>query len=124
VSERVWSRPGGSAPGEILANGGHVGTRFSALQGCQTLGDASNSVAVAKDLQGHFQTFEIIYRKQDSFGVPVASQGDPTCCWRTRLASSDRRAFASDSGTGVAAMPMDRIMSPTSLYLDQPGRRA
>ena len=26
-----------------------------------------------------------------------------SCCWRTRRASSDRRAFASDSGTGVEA---------------------
>ena len=42
-----------------------------------------------------------------------------SCCWRTRRASSDRRALASESGTGVAAMLMVRSIDPPSQPLDQ-----
>src|ERR1019366_5508808 len=41
-----------------------------------------------------------------------------SCCWRTRRASSDRRAFASDSGTGVAAIVMVRNIACISQILD------
>jgi hypothetical protein len=47
-----------------------------------------------------------------------------SCCWRTRLASSDRRALASDNGTGVAAIVMVRSIDLASQLLDQqPGPR-
>jgi hypothetical protein len=42
-----------------------------------------------------------------------------SCCWRTRLASSERRALASDNGTAVAAMVIVRIIDPNGLTLDQ-----
>ena len=46
-----------------------------------------------------------------------------SCCWRTRRTSSDRRALASESGTGVAAMLMVRSIDPPSQPLDQPRHR-
>jgi len=68
---------GDAAPGQILANGGHVGARFSTSQSCQALRDARDSVGVTEDLQGHLQALKVIYRQQDSLGLAVAGQGDP-----------------------------------------------
>jgi hypothetical protein len=42
-----------------------------------------------------------------------------SCCSRTLLVSSERRALASDNDTGVAAMVIVSIMDLTSLFLDQ-----
>ena len=42
-----------------------------------------------------------------------------SCCWRTRLASSERRALASDNDTDVAAIVIVRIIDHTGLILDQ-----
>lgn len=42
-----------------------------------------------------------------------------SCCWRTRRVSSERRAFASDKGTGVAATVIDKIIVHIGPYLDQ-----
>ena len=42
-----------------------------------------------------------------------------SCCWRTRRASSDRRALASESGTGVAAILIVRSIGHVSPYSDQ-----
>jgi len=53
-------------------------------------------------------------------GSPLRVRVIRSCCWRTRLASSDRRALASDSGTGVAAMLMVRSIGLASLFSDQP----
>src|SRR5580704_9518504 len=53
-------------------------------------------------------------------GSPLRVRVIRSCCWRTRLASSDKRALASDNGTGVAAMLMVRSIDLTSLFLDQP----
>src|SRR5215471_3866536 len=52
-------------------------------------------------------------------GSPLRVRVIRSCCWRTRLASSDRRALASDSGTGVAAIVMVRSIDPVSLFMDQ-----
>src|SRR3984893_10740589 len=43
-------------------------------------------------------------------GSPLRVRVIRSCCWRTRLASSDRRALASDSGTGVAAIVIVRCI--------------
>jgi hypothetical protein len=43
-----------------------------------------------------------------------------SCCCRTRLASSERRALASDNGTAVAAIVIVRIIDPNGQTLDQP----
>jgi hypothetical protein len=52
-------------------------------------------------------------------GSPFRVSVIRSCCCRTRLASSDRRALASESGTGVAAMLMVRSIGQTSLFSDQ-----
>src|SRR5271166_5185217 len=44
-------------------------------------------------------------------GSPLRVRVIRSCCWRTRLASSDRRALASDSGTGVAAIVIVRTIA-------------
>jgi hypothetical protein len=41
-----------------------------------------------------------------------------SCCWRTRLASSERRALASDKGTGVAAIVIVKIIALVGLLSD------
>lgn len=53
-------------------------------------------------------------------GSPLRVRVIRSCCWRTRRANSERRALASDSGTGVAAIVMVRSIDLTGLYLDQP----
>src|SRR5215510_5772525 len=52
-------------------------------------------------------------------GSPLRVRVIRSCCWRTRLASSERRALASDSGTGVAAIVIVRSIDIASLFLDQ-----
>src|SRR5215472_17402392 len=52
-------------------------------------------------------------------GSPLRVRVMRSCCWRTRLASSDRRALASDSGTGVAATVMVRSVGAASQFSDQ-----
>src|SRR6266516_6307909 len=52
-------------------------------------------------------------------GSPLRVRTIRSCCWRTRLASSERRALASDNGTGVAAIVMVRSIDFASLFLDQ-----
>ncbi len=51
-------------------------------------------------------------------GSPLRVSVIRSCCCRTRLASSDRRALASDSGTGVAAMLIVRSVVHASLFFD------
>src|SRR5262249_21487169 len=51
-------------------------------------------------------------------GSPLRVRVIRSCCWRTRLASSERRALASDSGTGVAAIVIVRSIDFASLLLD------
>ena len=52
-------------------------------------------------------------------GSPLRVRVIRSCCWRTRLANSDRCALASDSGTGVAAIDMVRSIDRISLIFDQ-----
>jgi DNA-binding transcriptional MerR regulator len=52
-------------------------------------------------------------------GSPLRVNVIRSCCCRTRLASSDSRALASDRGTGVAAMLMVKSIDCTSLTSDQ-----
>src|SRR5215467_11326522 len=52
-------------------------------------------------------------------GSPLRVSVIRSCCWRTRLASSDRRALASDNGTGVAAIVIVRSIDFIGLFLDQ-----
>src|SRR5260370_27831461 len=47
-----------------------------------------------------------------------------SCCWRTRRASSDRRALASDSGTGVEAIVIVRSMGYIGQFSDLSSRTA
>jgi hypothetical protein len=54
-------------------------------------------------------------------GSPLRVRVIRSCCWRTRRASSERRALASDSGTGVAAVVIVRTIDVISLLLDQQG---
>src|SRR5215510_4824323 len=52
-------------------------------------------------------------------GSPLRVRVIRSCCWRTRLASSDRRALASDSGTGVAAIVIVRSIVYVGHFSDQ-----
>ena len=52
-------------------------------------------------------------------GSPLRVSVIRSCCCRTRLASSDRRALASDNGTGVEAIVIVRSIDATSPPLDQ-----
>ena len=52
-------------------------------------------------------------------GSPLRVRVIRSCCCRTRLASSDSRALASDRGTGVAATLMVRSIDHSSLISDQ-----
>jgi len=47
------SRAGDAAPGQILANRGHVGARLAPPQRGEALRDARDSLAVTEDFQGH-----------------------------------------------------------------------
>jgi hypothetical protein len=98
-----------AAPDQVVANGGQVGARLTAPQGGQAFRDARTGLAVTENFQRRLQAFKVIDREQDSLGLTVAVRVIRSCCWRTRLASSDRHALASDSGTGVAATDMARI---------------
>lgn len=71
------SRAGDAAPGQVLANGGHVSAPLAALQGCQAFRDTRNRVGVTEDFQGHLQALKVIDREQDSLGLSVAGQDDP-----------------------------------------------
>jgi hypothetical protein len=53
-------------------------------------------------------------------GSPLRVRVIRSCCWRTRLANSDRRALASDNGTGVAAIVIVRSIDRIGLDFDQP----
>jgi len=65
------------AAGQVLANGGHIGTRLGALQGGQAFRDARDRLGVAEDFQCHLQALKVIDREQDSLGLPVVGQGNP-----------------------------------------------
>jgi len=71
------SLPGGAAPGQILANSGHVGARLTTPQSREALRDARDSIGVAEDFQGHLQALKVIHLQQDSLGLAIAGQRDP-----------------------------------------------
>jgi hypothetical protein len=78
TAAQVLSSPAGcSAARQILANGSHISTRLTTLQCGQALGDATDCLGIAEDLQGHFQALEVVNREQDGLGLAVTSQGDP-----------------------------------------------
>jgi hypothetical protein len=62
--------------GQILPNRGYVGARLTALESCQALRDARDSVGVREHFQGHLQTLKVIHRQQDSLRLSVAGQDD------------------------------------------------
>jgi len=111
------SRASVAAPDQVVANGGQVGARLTALQGSQALRDARTGLAVAEDFQRRLQAFKVIDRSRTASGSPLRVRVIRSCCWRTRLASSDRRALASDRGTGVAATHMAANIGRTGLVL-------
>jgi hypothetical protein len=74
----------------------------------QALGDAGDRAGVGQDLQGHLRTFQVVYGNQNGLGPSLRVRMIHSCCWRICLASSDSRALASDSGTGVAVVVIVR----------------
>lgn len=50
-----WSRVSVGAADQVVANGGQVGARLTALQGGQALQDARSGLAVTEDFQRRLQ---------------------------------------------------------------------
>jgi hypothetical protein len=112
IKHYARSRTRDAAMGQILPNRCDVGARPTAPESCQALRDARGSIGVPEDFQGQLQTLKIIHRQQNDLRLSVPGQDDPLMLLAYRLASSDRRALASDNGTGVAAIVMIRSIDP------------
>ena len=112
-------RGDGPDPGEQWPNQRQA-RRAPGRPGFLRCATASESPRISKVIS---RPSKVIDREQDCFGLSVAVKVIRSCCWRTRLASSDRRTLASDSGTGVAAIDMVKNIGRVSLILDQPSRR-
>lgn len=114
-----------AAPDQVVANGGQVGARLTTPQGSQAFRDARTGLAVTENSQRRLQALKVIDRKQDDLRLTVAGQGDPLISrWLTRLASSERRALASDNGTDVTAIIMVRSIDLDGLHFGPTLREA
>ena len=103
---RSWRTVAMSAPGSPCS-------RAARLSEIRATASASPSISKVISRPSRSST-----ESRTASGSPLRVSVIRSCCCRTRLASSDRRALASDSGTGVAAMLIVSSVVHTSQFLD------
>jgi hypothetical protein len=95
-----------------------MSARLTSPQSCQALRDPRDRLGITEDFQGHLQASRSSTDSKTASASPLRVRVIRSCCCRTRLASSERRALAYN-GTAVAAIVIVRIIDLNGLTLDQ-----